>query len=116
MVMLFGAFEGPKKAPKEITGILSIVRGMMVLIATICILFGWTLAILIIVAGRKLRQRASHTFCLVIAGIECLSVPLGTILGVSTIVVLIKESLRKLFQEAEAGSPFSSAPAARDGF
>jgi hypothetical protein len=61
------------------------------------ILGGWTLAILMIVAGRKLARRASRLFCLVVAGIECIFMPFGTILGIFTIIVLMKEPVKELF-------------------
>lgn len=51
-----------------------------------------------IFAGRCLAQRRNHTFCMVVAVISCLSVPLGTALGVFTIVVLQRPSVKELFQ------------------
>jgi len=75
---------------------------------SVFILFGWTLAALMIAAGRRLRRRVSRTFCLVVASLECLQMPLGTVLGVFTIVVLMKDSVRALFaanQPVPAASP-----------
>ena len=37
---------------------------------------------------------------MVIAGINCLHIPLGTLLGVFTLVVLGRESVRKLYLDA----------------
>ena len=48
-------------------------------------------------AGRSLSQHKNHTFCLVIAALSCLSVPLGTILGIFTIVVLVRDSVKAIF-------------------
>ncbi len=56
-----------------------------------------TMATLIFFCGKHLRQHRHHTFCVVMAAIECLSVPLGTILGVFTIVVLMRPSVKELF-------------------
>lgn len=67
------------------------------LFATICIIVGLIFAACILVAGRCLAKRRHHTFCLVIAGVECLFMPLGTVLGVFTIVVLMRDSVRDLF-------------------
>lgn len=58
---------------------------------------GWTIAALMVAAGRRLRQRRSPTFCMVIAGISCMFFPWGTVLGVFTLVVLSKPSVRALF-------------------
>ena len=78
-----------------------------VLIPSIFMLTGWTLAGFIIATGRKLKHRTSHMFCLVVAGCECLIMPFGTVLGVFTIIVLMKDSTKKLFssnQVAELSS------------
>ncbi|MEW5784107.1 MAG: hypothetical protein AB1767_03320 [Bacillota bacterium] len=74
-----------------------IVGWLFTLVAAAVILAGWTLAVLVIIAGRKLQKRVSHTFCLVMAAIECVFTPFGTILGVFTIIMLMKESVKALF-------------------
>jgi hypothetical protein len=61
------------------------------------VLGGWSLAVCVIVAGRFLARRKHHQFCLVVAGIECIFVPIGTILGIFTIIVLMRESVREIF-------------------
>lgn len=66
--------------------------------ATIFILSGWTLAVLLFIAGRCLARRKRHLFCLVVAGISCLFMPFGTILGVFTMVVLLRPSVKAQFQ------------------
>ena len=38
-------------------------------------------------------------YCLVVAAIECLFIPFGTVLGVFTIVVLNRSSVRSLFRD-----------------
>lgn len=70
---------------------------IFVIIASLIILIGWTIAILIFKTGRFLSKRVNRTFCLVIAGFECIFIPYGTALGVFSLVTLTKESVRKLF-------------------
>lgn len=72
---------------------------IFVIVATLIILLGLTMAALIIITGFRLKQRRSYTFCMVIAAIMCLNMPLGTILGVFTIVVLVKEPVKELFAD-----------------
>lgn len=55
-----------------------------------------------LLSGLYLRTRRHRTFSMVIAGINCLHVPLGTLLGVFTLVVLGRESVRKLYLDANA--------------
>ena len=70
---------------------------LFVFMSSFFILCGWALAISMIFAGRRLRQRRSHTFCFVFACIECIMMPFGTVLGVFTIIHLSKDSVRQLF-------------------
>ena len=50
-----------------------------------------------ICAGRFLAQRAYYTFCFVVAALECVFVPFGTVLGVFTIVVLQRPAVKEMF-------------------
>jgi hypothetical protein len=54
--------------------------------------------ILNLISGLCLRARKGRTFSLVVAGINCLHIPLGTVLGVFTIIVLIRDSMRELYE------------------
>ena len=48
-------------------------------------------------AGRYLTQHRHYIFCLVMAALSCAFFPFGTVLGVFTIIVLQKDSVRQLF-------------------
>ena len=54
--------------------------------------------VLNLISGLCLRARKGRTFSVVVAGINCLHIPLGTVLGVFTIVVLSRESVRELYE------------------
>ena len=72
--------------------------GLMFTIIPLFFIFaGWTLAIFVIIAGRKLSDFKSYTFCFVVAAILCVFMPFGTILGVFTIIVLMRDSVKSLF-------------------
>lgn len=57
----------------------------------------WLFAGLMAAAGRCLAQRRHHLFCLVVAAVECLIPPYGTVLGVFTIIVLSRPAVLALF-------------------
>ncbi len=95
IAMLCGAFEG-KDAPPRFVGLIFIIFPLLLIIA------GWTLAGFMVAAGVKLKRRVSRIFCLVIAGIECIVMPFGTVLGVFTIVLLMKDSVKSLFEGQKA--------------
>lgn len=63
---------------------------------TFCIL-GWTMAVCLLVAARNLQRRRHHGFCFAVACVACAFIPLGTALGVFTIIVLNRDSVKALF-------------------
>jgi len=67
-------------------------------VASVFILLGWTLAVSVLVAGRFLARRTHYMYCFVVAAVECVFIPLGTVLGVFTIIVLCRPSVKALFQ------------------
>jgi hypothetical protein len=54
-------------------------------------------AIHLAVVGVKIRQRRWWTFCYLTGWGECLMFPFGTILGIFTIIVLGRPSVKRLF-------------------
>jgi len=65
------------------------------------LIFGvWFLSSLILnlISGLCIRARKGRTFSLVVAGINCVHIPLGTVLGVFTIIVLIRDSVREVYE------------------
>ena len=57
--------------------------------------------------ARSLKLHRHRTFCLIIGGLSCLQMPWGTVIGVCTILVLSRPSVRMLF---EPRGPFSGSP------
>lgn len=53
--------------------------------------------ILNLISGFCLLARKGRTFSLVVAGVNCLHIPAGTVLGVFTIIVLLRDSVRELY-------------------
>jgi hypothetical protein len=80
-------------APPALFGVIMIVFGMIV------VLLAWALAAAMATCGLRLAQRRGHTFCTVVAAIECVFIPIGTVLGVFTILVLQRPAVRATFQE-----------------
>lgn len=55
---------------------------------------GGTLTVL---AARRLRQRRSLTLCIIVAAVSCMQIPFGTALGVFTLIVLNRPSVKAMF-------------------
>ena len=53
--------------------------------------------VLAVLSGYFLWHRQYRTFSIIVACINCLSLPLGTVLGVFTLVVLMRESVQTAY-------------------
>lgn len=60
---------------------------------------GWLVGALTIYSGRCIARRRRRVFSLVMAGVNCPWIPIGTVLGVFTFVVLMRESVRRAYLE-----------------
>ena len=79
--------------PAEVITIFRLVSGMFV---------AWFLVSCVgnLLSGMFLRARRHRTFSMVIAAINCLHIPLGTLLGVFTLIVLGRESVRRMYLDS----------------
>jgi len=75
---------------------------MFALIGGSFVLGGWALATCIFAAGRFIKARKRRTFCIVVAAINCAFFPLGTALGVLSILVLSRPTVGAMFQRQPA--------------
>lgn len=98
VLALTGKMDGNGQAPPEAFG------WMFVIMGGAAILFAWTLAGGMILCARNLSARRAYTLCLVTAGLECLLMPLGTILGIFTLIVLSRPAVKAAFGAAPAES------------
>jgi len=103
---VFLAYPGPfgtdVNAPPAFLGYI------FMLIGAAFLLVGLAFSACLAFTGRFLSQRRHRVFCLVIAGINCLFLPYGTILGIFTFMVLMRPSAQALF--ATAPPPLPAAP------
>lgn len=81
----------PGGAPPESLGWVLIVAG------AIFFLLGQAVGAVIIMAGRSLARRRRRLFVLVIAWLQCAIFPIGTALGIFTIIVLLRQSVKAQF-------------------
>ena len=92
------AHQGPSAPPEEFFALFKWFYALM------GAWYGSSL-VLNVLAGIYLRARKHRTFCIVVAALNCLHMPFGTVLGIFTIVVLARDSVRNAF-----------APQKYDGF
>jgi hypothetical protein len=97
--------EGGEAFPAQAFGL------MFALIGGAFVLCGWAFAALIFVAGRSIAARKRHTFCIVIAALSCAFFPYGTALGVLSLLVLTRSTVKAMFEQPTAvGAPPEMVP------
>lgn len=102
-IFIFAARHGTAKPGEELPP--EFLGWIFAVIGAVLFLIGIAMAICILIAGRSLARCKRYSFALVMACIECLFIPFGTVLGVFTIVVLSRESVRGLFSAATGQAP-----------
>ncbi len=97
--IMHAVFENPQLWQNQKSG--SPPAAFFLIFKVLYLVFGlWFLlsCALNIISGLCLASRKGRTFSLVVAGLNCLHVPLGTVLGVFTFVVLLRDSVRELYE------------------
>lgn len=75
---------------------------LFILIGGFVFVLGWAFAATVVLSGFYISKRRHYLFCLVMAGVECVFMPFGTVLGVFSLIVLTRESVKPLFGQAPA--------------
>jgi len=94
-IFIFAARHGTPKPGEELPP--EFLGWIFVGVGSFLFLLGVAMAICILIAGRCLSRNKHYTFALVMACIECLFIPFGTILGIFTIIALLREPVKELF-------------------
>jgi hypothetical protein len=89
---------GAAAAAASITQTMTFAGRMLIVVGSCFVAIGWTIGILTIVSGVCIARRRRRIFSLVMAGVCCLMMPLGTILGIFTILVLVRDSVKWMYQ------------------
>jgi fatty acid desaturase len=90
---LFGGQNNGHPPPAGIFNFVAIILGLL-------ILAGWTFGGLTIYVGRCIKRRVRRTLTLVIASLNTLSMPFGTVLAVFTLMVITRPSVKLLYSRA----------------
>jgi hypothetical protein len=90
----FAGEEFGPEFPSAIFTILTILFGVLLVL-------GITFGILQIISGLSLKKRKNRIFSFIIAISELIFIPYGTILGILTIIVLQRDSVKNLYATTE---------------
>ena len=95
--MMSGKMNGGRAASSHAASDMQMMGGFFLVIGILGTLFVAGIALLEFFVAKKLVRRESKTLCFVVAGINCLSMPLGTVLGIFTFLVLSRPSVAESF-------------------
>ena len=98
-IFIFAARHGTPKPGEELPP--EFLGWVFIALGSVLFLLGIAMAICILIAGRCVSRCKHYTFALVMACVECLFIPFGTILGVFTIIALSREPVKALFATAQ---------------
>jgi hypothetical protein len=77
----------------------AMIGGFFIAIALALMLVSWTIAGALVFGARKLARRERHVPCMVIAVVvAAVNMPLGTALGICTLIVLQRPSVKAAFE------------------
>ncbi len=97
-----GSGSGPGHGPPPEFG------WLFILVGGCAMLLIWAMAVAHFLTARWMAERRNWTFCFVVACISCISFPMGTALGVFTIIVLQRPSVKALFGQQRPGGYLNS--------
>ena len=83
--------QSGQEVPPEVLGWIFVGFGFLFF------LLGLALASCILLSGRAISRRRRYWFIFVVACVECLFLPFGTILGIFTLIVLSRQTVKALF-------------------
>lgn len=95
LFMPFPVEQGVDAPPDGMFRLMGAVLGVFVLL-------GWAFGALTIYSGRCIKRRMKRNLSLVVACLNLLFLPVGTLLGVASLMVLTRPSVRALYEAQRA--------------
>jgi len=95
-VMFLTAPPPPRGAPPP-----AAVGWFFIILSGAALLIGWVWAAALMVAGWLLGRRRCYVYCMVMGCSALLFQPFGTVLGVFTLILLLRPTVKQLFETGE---------------
>ena len=97
VAMLTGVLPIEAEVEGDIEAMPSLFAWMFIGMGALFFLLGQAVSIGVVLSGRFLQKRKNYMFSFVLGCLMCFFVPVGTILGVFTIIVLSRDSVKKIY-------------------
>lgn len=82
-----------------------LILGLGTVILVFCLVLAGGSGVLNLISGRQIQQRRGRIFSYIVAGLNCLNVPLGLALGIFTFVILSRPSVEELYRKVDDSPP-----------
>lgn len=92
-----GELGGPEEAERFMGTVVMVFGGAMIVAS-------YAYLTCLVLAARYLGKRKNIGFCMAVAAVSCIFVPFGTVLGVFTLTVLSRDSVKTMFAEGPGRS------------
>ena len=86
---------------------------LLFIIGSVLFIFGQTISISVIISGKFIKKRKNYLFSFIVACLACIFFPFGTVLGVFTIILLSKDSIKELYNQSDMVEPVAGGNAPR---
>ena len=104
LVMGVSMLRNPQSfGPPGSTPVQPEIAWVFILMAVFTMVIGWIVSLTTIFAGTSILSRKRYMFCMVVAAIQCAFFPVGTALGVLTIILLLKPEVKEAFGVRSSG-------------
>jgi len=99
---IFAFSSLPRTSPSQTAAQAHLMGYVLAWMGGLFTLGGAVLATLKFLTARALGRRRARMLCIITAGLSCVFVPYGTVIGVFTFVVLGRPSVQALFNDSHA--------------
>ncbi len=99
--LLGAAASGSKHGASGAAGVFAFIS-MFACFIVPALIFAAAITYVYYLAGKNFARQKSYVFCFIIACFTCMSFPLGTALGVFSLVVLLRPSVKAMFEANDA--------------
>ena len=97
-IMVFAGFAPGQNEPKAGDALpFFIAGGFFLTLGGIMCMVGLIIAFCVFICARRLKTKRKYNYCLTITAIECLFFPVGTLIGVLTIILLSNHDVKESF-------------------
>ena len=77
------------------------IMNIIMIIVTAIVVLGFLIGIATLISAQLMKRRKFRGFSIAVACLNCISFPFGTLLGIFTLIVLFRDSVKKLYQTVD---------------